>query len=299
MKFIHFSGTYKPGYIEMDYDIYLTINNGFVFMFKYDKPHPAPIIGDGGKGVGKMSYENCKNPILEIVLSAQSTVENQNIETNVSDIIFIIGIIGLFSFAVFLGNKKLKDIRKVIFQLLPYAAIMVIGILLAAVNYKRCFHTLNHGICTLFKLNYGILYALGYNIIIIIALLLVFFKVSRINKFHKKNDSNSKKYKQQIVYQCSKCGKKFNYNFDVCPNCNFDFSITKDNKNNGYDSNDNLEKIADNTIKKDTKSKKENISNDSKMDRKYSDLNKLKKLLDKEIITREEFEKEKKKILKD
>ena len=33
------------------------------------------------------------------------------------------------------------------------------------------------------------------------------------------------------------------------------------------------------------------------MDKKYSDLNKLKKLLDNDIITQEEFEKEKKKIL--
>ena len=51
-------------------------------------------------------------------------------------------------------------------------------------------------------------------------------------------------------------------------------------------------------------SKKNNDSNKKKkqkssVDQKYSDLNKLKKLLDKDIITKEEFEKEKKKILKD
>ena len=49
--------------------------------------------------------------------------------------------------------------------------------------------------------------------------------------------------------------------------------------------------------KKSNKKKQTNNKIESDMDQKYSDLNKLKKLLDKDIITKEEFEEEKKKIL--
>ena len=54
----------------------------------------------------------------------------------------------------------------------------------------------------------------------------------------------------------------------------------------GYDNDYDTEEIVE--------SKKEK----SGMDKKYKDLTKLKKLLDDKIITKEEFEKEKKKILK-
>ena len=42
----------------------------------------------------------------------------------------------------------------------------------------------------------------------------------------------------------------------------------------------------------------ESFDDDNDINKKYSDLNKLKELLDNKIITKEEFDKEKKKILK-
>ena len=82
-------------------------------------------------------------------------------------------------------------------------------------------------------------------------------------------------------FTCDNCGAVVQEDAEECPNCGCSFvdDVEEDEK----------EKEPEKT--KPTKSK-------SSMDQKYSDLNKLKKLLDKNIITKEEFEKEKKKILK-
>ena len=160
---------------------------------------------------------------------------------------------------------------------------------------------------------------------------------------------NSKTQKKQ--FKCSKCGEVFDNDFEVCPSCNYSYSIndyitsseeefTCDNcgtivSNDAnkcpgcgstfFESNeedeekyacDNCGFIVSSSTKKCpncgesfeeefcleeerkiNNNKLEEKKNETDMDRKYSDLNKLKKLLDKKIITKEEFEKEKKKIL--
>ena len=78
-----------------------------------------------------------------------------------------------------------------------------------------------------------------------------------------------KKNDEELV--CSNCGAVVSINETKCPHCGDEFE-------------------EDNTDSK--KNKKSNIN------QKYEDLNKLKELLDKKIITKEEFEEEKKKILK-
>ena len=53
-----------------------------------------------------------------------------------------------------------------------------------------------------------------------------------------------------------------------------------------------------NKVKKESKKMIDEVeTNNTDVDKKYNDLIKLKKLLDENIITKEEFEKEKKKIL--
>lgn len=87
-------------------------------------------------------------------------------------------------------------------------------------------------------------------------------------------DSNE----EQFV--CDNCGSLVNSSAKKCPNCGEKFDEEEDVKE-----------------EKTNKSKDKEKKKESDMDKKYSDLNKLKKLLDNKIITKEEFEKEKKKIL--
>lgn len=101
-------------------------------------------------------------------------------------------------------------------------------------------------------------------------------------------------------FTCDNCGATVSENAEECPQCGCTF--VESNKDL-FDDIEEIDKDQHYNEKK-LNLKKNNDSNKKKkqkssVDQKYSDLNKLKKLLDKDIITKEEFEKEKKKILKD
>ena len=322
---------------------YITMNNGNTLGFYY---------------VGDISNE-CLSKVDDVLNSSHSYIQQSgdDIEISVLDTIFIIGIIALFGFAIFLGykNSKEKDIKKVLSVMFPYVIIIGVGITLAGTSYSRCMNTLNHGMCTLFKFDQGIFYALGYNFIILIGIILAFNKAAKINKPKKDKSNNNTKLEsdQKRLYKCSKCGETFDHDFDVCPNCKFDFINNTDNNDENTNDNsftcdncgasvsedaeecpncgctfveeekkeeqfvcDNCGALVNSSAKKcpncgetfeeeqekeEKKKTNRKISNTKKetsdMDKKYDDLNKLKKLLDKKIITKEEFEKEKKKIL--
>ena len=89
-------------------------------------------------------------------------------------------------------------------------------------------------------------------------------------------DTKEKEY----VFVCANCGSKVKESAKKCPECGELFEEEVGKK----------QEIKSN--------KKKDSTSRTNIDQKYSDLNKLKKLLDKNIITKEEFEKEKKKILK-
>lgn len=83
--------------------------------------------------------------------------------------------------------------------------------------------------------------------------------------------------KKKVKFKCSECGTLFNEDSIRCPKCGLEFEEEK------IELNSNMEK---------------EMGSNSDIASKYSDLIKLKDLLDKDIITKEEFEREKKKILK-
>ena len=74
------------------------------------------------------------------------------------------------------------------------------------------------------------------------------------------------------MFKCDNCGALVKESDTKCPKCGEKFDDEEEE------------------VKEEPKAK-------SNMDQKYSDLTKLKELLDKDIISKEEFEKEKKKIL--
>lgn len=92
-----------------------------------------------------------------------------------------------------------------------------------------------------------------------------------------KNDASLEiKEESQEELVCSNCGHSIKDSDKKCPHCGEVFEEEQE------------EKVEE----------EKKIKEESDIDKKYKDLTKLKKLLDKEIITKEEFEKEKKKILK-
>ena len=86
----------------------------------------------------------------------------------------------------------------------------------------------------------------------------------------KTDEESSKVEKQKYTSVCSNCGTKVKDSDKKCPKCGESFDDNED----------------------------EPVKEKTDMDKKYSDLKKLKKLLDDDIITKKEFEEEKKKILK-
>ncbi len=119
-----------------------------------------------------------------------------------------------------------------------------------------------------------------------------------------------KEIKEDAIFKCSECGAICHEGDKYCKNCHAIFD--DDNKSIKKESSKKEEKfkcdkcgaIVSESAKKCPKcGEKFDDEGDidtskTNMDQKYSDLKKLKKLLDDDIITKEEFEKEKKKILK-
>lgn len=95
------------------------------------------------------------------------------------------------------------------------------------------------------------------------------------------NINDNIKEKGKTMFICSNCKAKVRIDSKFCPKCGESFEDEEE------------------TIKEKKSSNKKSTSNNvpSDMDKKYSDLNKLKKLLDNDVITKEEFEREKKKVL--
>lgn len=121
-----------------------------------------------------------------------------------------------------------------------------------------------------------------------------------------KSEDNSKMDEKSFV--CDNCGGKVKENAKKCPHCggifddeNDDNSKTMVCSNCGIVVNHSVKKCPQCGEKFDDegndKNKEEKES--SNIDQKYSDLNKLKELLDNDVITKEEFDKEKKKVLND
>jgi predicted ATP-dependent serine protease len=88
------------------------------------------------------------------------------------------------------------------------------------------------------------------------------------------NNEISENDSEDEVFKCSDCGEFVDKDCIKCPKCGSYFDEDEDNEISVY--------------------KKDKYDN---FERKYKSLNKLKKLLDNDIITKEEFDEEKKKIL--
>ena len=304
MKFVHFSGTNTQNGLDIDYDIYLTINNGFIFMFQYLKPPDHDIYDINGKYVGKYNYGDCENPISEIVASAENTIKKK--ESSISDISlgstlsFILGIL----------------ITLICYELYPFIRIILMKHDYTKEEAKKMVLwnsiVVGGGFLILTSLIYG---ASGNSGSWSAGPAMLYYFINSgiwVSRFNSKKENNIKnnnsrnrnenkleknvksegtkttigeiktKKSTKEEFVCDNCGCVVDVSAKECPHCGEKFDLEEEK-----------EKMQQ------TKKKNNSEKSTSDIDKKFSDLNKLKELLDKDIITKEEFENEKKKILKD
>lgn len=148
----------------------------------------------------------------------------------------------------------------------------------------------------------------------IICFIVLKIKDKNIPLIEEKNNKNTKEKIIDFEFECSNCGTKLSKNATKCPKCkekfikdNIDTHAKKEIDTNTSTKEELFKCDNCGTIVKESTKKcpgcgekfEDDIKNIyySDIDKKYSDLNKLKKLLDDKIITKEEFNIEKKKIL--
>lgn len=335
LKFMRFSGTADYNGNQVDYLSYITLNNGYMIQWQY---------------YGNMD-STCSIKVPEVVNTMKSTINNTNGGGYMNDL------------------NTLTIIISLALTIICYMAYPFIRIKLMNAKYdeKSCKKMIlwNSIIVALMfaLLSYAIDESNGTSSAINFAPAVLYYYINKaiwLSRFKDKKQNSSednKEQEQKKVYKCSKCGESFDYDFDVCPSCKFDFSNNKKIDDEVDEANsftcDNcgsavsedaeecpncgctfIEKEEETTEEKFvcdncgslvsasekkcpkcgesfeeeneldenaklSKNKSKEEKNETDMDKKYADLNKLKKLLDKDIITKEEFEKEKKKILKD
>ena len=115
-----------------------------------------------------------------------------------------------------------------------------------------------------------------------------------------KDDKKKNNKEESLLFECDRCGAKFKADLDRCPKCGADFVDDEDINNDEYlFMCDKCGAKVKNSDKKcpSCGAKFEDDDNDKTLTDKYDDLIKLKELLDKKIITQDEFDKEKKKVL--
>lgn len=290
MKFIHASGITSESGIDINFDMYLTVNNGYGIIFQYMKAQGV------NNGI-------CSNTIQDVVKSASSTIkvkeENDMNEINYSGL--LIGLaLTIISYMIYpLIRTKLMHVEydeKSCKKMALWNSIIVGGIFM---------------IITLSIQENGTWNAAP-------AFLYYWINKSLWVSKNKKNNSDSLKLKDNEetigadddTLKCDNCGAIVKETDKYCKNCNAIFEEADEEielETEEMFKCDNcgaLVKESDTKCPKcgekfddEEEEVKEEPKAKSNMDQKYSDLTKLKELLDKDIISKEEFEKEKKKIL--
>ena len=103
-----------------------------------------------------------------------------------------------------------------------------------------------------------------------------------------KEEPKKQEKKTKMVFKCDNCGALVPEDATECPNCGESFE----------DEEEVIPEPVKDEEKAEPKKKEVEVKEEVSVDQKYSDLKKLKELLDNDIITKAEFDKEKKKILK-
>ena len=268
MRFIEIKGTTVESGISVDYDIYFTVNNGYIFMFQFMRSINLP------------SNIICYNSVSDLVATAESSLPKKRMENFMSDYSLI--------FKISMG---------ILLTLIMYEIYPFIRVILMKKNYQffevRRMALWNSVVVCSICLIAALL--LGVNVPVNFAPAYIYYLINKkiwLNKGEikvsendehlskkanektteiiskKSNNQKKNSQKQTSTFICSECGAVVKDGDDKCPKCGESFN----------------EGIADNNVKID-------------IDKMTSDLNKLKKLLDDGVLTQEEFNAKKKIVL--
>lgn len=309
VKFIHFYGTVTKDDIEMFGEYYITFNNGYIFSIQYLSNRTDSLTCDYSVDDMAKSVVSTKAPKV----SSYDELNPTNIVINLLLTIVAYMIYPFFRIIIMKHKYTEKELKKMIL----WNSIIVGGIFLILTSVANTMS----GSSTLWSAGPAFLYYCINS-----AIWVPKFKSKEDNSSVSKKESTKtdnennqsdiriniqrpKEYKDFLDrnvkregtgttlkdlkknnegehFVCDNCGNLVNASATKCPNCGELFEDNSETKN------------KDDTNNKENSKKKNDKESKSDIDQKYSDLNKLKKLLDKEIITKEEFENEKKKILK-
>ena len=285
MKFVEFYGTTQQNGINIDYDVYFTINNGYVLMIQYMKTDNINTI-------------SCDNPISDIVASAKSTIPVEKLnDYNIISLLVGVALTAICYCGYPLVRIKLmkkkyneKEAKKMI---LWNSIIVGFIFLILTVSMRK-----------------NIVWSGGPMVFYYYVNKSIWLKKKKPKSKHKKDDKNTNEVLEEETgkFKCNNCGTLVKESDTKCPKCGAlfieeddisnDEEITEDTficSNCGAKVNDSDKKCPNcgDSFEDDEVL----INNTTSMDQKVSDLYKLKKLLDDKIITKEEFQKEKNKIL--
>ena len=282
VKYIYMSGTNTQYGITMNQEIYMTVNNGYVFMLQYATAPP-------------MQSSNCGNSIDAIAKTARSTVKVEELKESK------------------MGEEKMGDSYSISSILLGvaitavcYMAYPIVSVCILKRTYDNAqarkmalWNSIIIGLC--FFIATTSLYGNGaWNA----GPAFLYYWINSAIWVTKKKTEEEKEFK------CPNCGEPTLSDNKKCPNCGKSINKEEQEKNKETFECDNcgaLVKESDTKCPNCGESFEEELEEEPKkvkeaktdLDQKFSDLNKLKKLLDDKIITKAEFDKEKKKILND
>lgn len=292
VKFIYFDGVINESGIDIYYETYVTINNGYMIMFQYTY---NPTIHNNV----------CNTTILDVVKSVNDYTKHEGNESDkmydfnygilILDLILtIVFYLGYPFFRVVITKKKYTE--KECKKMALWNSIIVGAFFMILTISQNQNATWNAGPAFLY---YWINSSLWID------------KNSKEKKKTKKDFATkpSKNEKMTETFKCDNCGATVKENDKNCKNCNavFDETIENNQQENlfKFDNCGTFVKESETKcpgcgeIFEDETSENNKNNTNTNLSQKYEDLTKLKELLDKDIITKEEFDKEKKKILKD
>lgn len=280
VKFLNVWGSAAQNGMNIDYDIYMTANNGYEFMIQYLKSDQV--------NTGK-----CSNTIDQIAASVELITSKVNVDENDESSTFIQLLIAL-------------ALTIICYEIYPFIMVVIMHKSYTSEEARKM--ALWNSIVVGVVLGIIALILDGPRAAFNIMPAVTYYWINKhvwANRNTKKKDKKPKKKDKNEEYDaiCGNCGAQVRASDIKCPNCGEEF-VDNEEKNEDFTA------VCSNcgTKVKDSDTKCPNcgeefetdddVDLDTDMDKKVSDLKKLKKLLDSKVINKKEFEKEKKKILK-
>ncbi len=301
---IHAYGTISSSENEYISDVYFVANNGYLYLVEYQGSNKYKCTNNIKEtGESLRYYDESKNK--KTSNESNSYLEDYNMQYIIIDLLITIFGFMIYPFIRIVLMKKVYTEKEAKRMILWNS--IIVGIIFFIIVYI----TTGPNAASLAPAFFW--YYINEEV-----------WVSRfvVLKDEKKNRKSDNDNNENIIFNCDNCGAEVKENDTVCPKCGLEFveetetgeeriineEKTQEDDNISVCSNcgsvvteedkicPNCNESFEEEIQEDKKETKNKKKSDN-INKKYDDLIKLKELKDKKIITKEEFEQEKKKIL--